>query len=266
MLALGAFCQDYFPCHSGDYWLYELSPSNFDSMVLTGTNKYRNMDVFVKQEYMLNSLHQKIDSGDGLIGNLNLLSYDNFIQPIPKDTNLFIFHYQYPMFKHIYNDGDTWFYPKFTDSLKSIMVGDIIVPAGTFNNCFFVQIDSSSGSGYWFAPDIGLIQTKSGPYIAKLFSYCLSMNISAAQIANHEPIFIISPNPFTPSTSISYFLPETQKGLLSIYSSDGSIILKQGVQGRGTFLWNAGKKASGVYVCRLVVGEKVFSRKMMLMR
>ena len=74
------------------------------------------------------------------------------------------------------------------------------------------------------------------------------------------------PNPFNPSTLIEYSLPETQNGLLSVYSADGSLILKQAVRGRGTFTWNAGKLASGIYVCRLTAGEKVFSKKMMLLR
>jgi hypothetical protein len=74
------------------------------------------------------------------------------------------------------------------------------------------------------------------------------------------------PNPFNPSTSINYSIIDKQKAHLSIYSNDGTLVLKQEVQGQGIFHWNAEKEASGVYLCKLETGNKVFCNKMLLIR
>jgi hypothetical protein len=74
------------------------------------------------------------------------------------------------------------------------------------------------------------------------------------------------PNPFNPATSVNYFIPDRQKGFLSLYASDGSLISTQPVQGAGALHWDAGKRASGVYLCKLAIGRKVYVKKMMLMR
>jgi hypothetical protein len=75
-----------------------------------------------------------------------------------------------------------------------------------------------------------------------------------------------TPNPFNLSTIITYCIPEHRNGLLSIYSSNGALILTQAIHGTGTFHWDAGKRASGVYMCRLAIGKTVYVKKMMLMR
>jgi hypothetical protein len=75
-----------------------------------------------------------------------------------------------------------------------------------------------------------------------------------------------NPNPFNPSTVIAYSMPGGKEGFVKIYSGDGSLVLSRKVRGSGSLNWNAGNRASGVYLCQLSLGHSVFTRKMMLIR
>jgi aminopeptidase N len=84
-----------------------------------------------------------------------------------------------------------------------------------------------------------------------------------------------SPNPFKQSTVINYQLAKPGEVSLKVYNISGQLVktLAQGVQGAGryTVTWNGrghdGQKvSSGVYICRLSVGEKCFVKKMQFIR
>jgi hypothetical protein len=83
------------------------------------------------------------------------------------------------------------------------------------------------------------------------------------------------PNPFNPSTTISYYLPEAGHTRLDIYDIAGHRIacLVNGNEERGdhSALWNGTGKsgrpaAAGVYIYRLTTGRETLSRKMVLVR
>ncbi|MBI4233845.1 MAG: T9SS type A sorting domain-containing protein [Chloroflexi bacterium] len=83
------------------------------------------------------------------------------------------------------------------------------------------------------------------------------------------------PNPFNPSTTIRFTLPQRGEAELSIYSLLGQRVatLVQGVQEAGPHLlqWDGrddgGRElASGVYCCRLQAGTQVETRKLLLLR
>ncbi len=88
-------------------------------------------------------------------------------------------------------------------------------------------------------------------------------------------LFQNHPNPFNPSTTIKYYLPETEHVALGIYDSAGRkiAVIVDGVQTKGSHEveWN-GKDGvgrvvgSGVYFCRLVTGKTTFSRKIVLLK
>ena len=79
-----------------------------------------------------------------------------------------------------------------------------------------------------------------------------------------------SPNPFNPSTTISFTLPAPENISLSIYDVTGRKVteLERGffAVGEHTVVWNASGCASGVYFCVLRAGNAVETRKMLLMR
>jgi len=83
------------------------------------------------------------------------------------------------------------------------------------------------------------------------------------------------PNPFNPSTTISYTLPKRIRVALKVYNIRGQevITLVDGVQNPGdhSVQWfgedNLGRKvSSGLYVCRLVAGKNVYTRKMAMIK
>jgi hypothetical protein len=83
------------------------------------------------------------------------------------------------------------------------------------------------------------------------------------------------PNPFNPSTTISYYLPEKARIRLEVYDIAGRRVatLDDGERERGAHavVWNGmdergNPAASGVYFGRLAAGKETLSRKMVLLR
>ena len=83
------------------------------------------------------------------------------------------------------------------------------------------------------------------------------------------------PNPFNPSTIISYSIPENADVMLSVYDMRGrmikSLVNKNQAAGRYLVEWNAtddygSNVGAGVYIYQLRSGNKTFSQKMVLMK
>jgi hypothetical protein len=78
------------------------------------------------------------------------------------------------------------------------------------------------------------------------------------------------PNPFNPTTTLSFELPSAQLATLQVFDTNGRLIetLADGVVSAGThrLSWNASRFASGVYVVRLRTAGSVLTRKMMLLK
>ena len=104
----------------------------------------------------------------------------------------------------------------------------------------------------------------------------LVLNSQTASASNYSPSFSIGqnyPNPFNPSTRISYELKNDAQVSLVIFDIAGREIsrLVDQYQPKGTYAatWNSsenrwGQLASGTYIARLQVGDKVATRKMLL--
>lgn len=78
------------------------------------------------------------------------------------------------------------------------------------------------------------------------------------------------PDPFNPSTTISYCIPERGRVLLDVYDVLGREVarLVNGIEGPGehTVRWDAAGKPSGVYFYRLLSGRMSETKKMLLTR
>jgi photosystem II stability/assembly factor-like uncharacterized protein len=78
------------------------------------------------------------------------------------------------------------------------------------------------------------------------------------------------PNPFNPSTSISYYLSEPGKVSVNIYNILGTQIatLIEDYKSSGNYsvVWNAENEPSGVYYFQLNVNGKIATRKMVLLK
>ena len=78
------------------------------------------------------------------------------------------------------------------------------------------------------------------------------------------------PNPFNPTTTIRFFLPEVSDVKLTIYNIVGQpiVVLAEGSfsQGEHERVWDASSYPSSIYISELVVGNKVLTRKMTLVK
>ena len=112
-----------------------------------------------------------------------------------------------------------------------------------------------------------VVCTDSGAYISCAFT-------TALRLAEQQPVnFGLSqnyPNPFNNETVISYQINESEFANLSIYNALGQKILTlvSAKHAPGSYIvhWNSTGYSSGVYFCRLEVGETSKIRKMILLQ
>ncbi|MCD8480855.1 MAG: T9SS type A sorting domain-containing protein [Candidatus Cloacimonetes bacterium] len=85
-----------------------------------------------------------------------------------------------------------------------------------------------------------------------------------------DTLHAIYPNPFNPSTTISYSLAEPQAISIKIYDARGRLVHRHDEAnksaGRYQYIWNAEGAASGVYFVKLEIGERSFERKLVLLK
>ena len=76
----------------------------------------------------------------------------------------------------------------------------------------------------------------------------------------------IYPNPFNPSTSITYNLGFNCPGAIQIFDIRGKIVFERPIQRSGTVMWNASNLGSGVYILKVLSAGKIYSHKLVLQR
>ncbi len=78
------------------------------------------------------------------------------------------------------------------------------------------------------------------------------------------------PNPFNPSTTINYTLPEQQFVELKVYDYLGRevAILVNGSQnaGKHSITFNASSLSSGIYFYKIISGKNIVTKKMLLLK
>ena len=78
------------------------------------------------------------------------------------------------------------------------------------------------------------------------------------------------PNPFNPATAISYQLSAVSAVKLTVYDALGrrvaTLVNEEMPAGFHTVTWNAQNYPSGIYIYRIVTGDRVESKKMMLVK
>ena len=78
------------------------------------------------------------------------------------------------------------------------------------------------------------------------------------------------PNPFNPSTTISYDISSDMNVSINVYDVRGRMVaeLVNGVkdQGRYEVMWNANESSTGIYFVQLVAGNTTKTQKIMLVK
>ncbi len=128
----------------------------------------------------------------------------------------------------------------------------------------YIDRDVEPGETYWYRLGAVCID-------GEWFSQTTSVSIPSMPLA----LFQNRPNPFNPSTAISFCLPKTEKATLSIYDVQGGLVrtLVDDMVGEGhqERIWD-GKDVggnpvgSGVYFYRLTAGDKTLTKKMVLLK
>ena len=146
---------DYFPLWEGNYWEYDA----YDSMGMEVVSKlaFAIRDTFTLDT--LDTIHIYaydyifFDTmgvpNDSLIGLMlyNLPADSNQVFSYTNSSSPFIFH-QFEYGDTVFKDG--------TDYTVVDSVGDVTIPAGTFDGCVWLRDQDSSGQV--LAPDIGMIK------------------------------------------------------------------------------------------------------------
>jgi hypothetical protein len=94
---------------------------------------------------------------------------------------------------------------------------------------------------------------------------------------NQEPIQVVGftlsdayPNPFNPSTTILFSVPQTSGVTLKIFNAMGQevtrLVSQKMIAGIYSSEWNASGFPSGVYYCRLEAGGLIETKKLVLLR
>jgi photosystem II stability/assembly factor-like uncharacterized protein len=98
----------------------------------------------------------------------------------------------------------------------------------------------------------------------------LSMPVRVDIPAARVELLPNQPNPFNPSTTISFVVPEKERVVVTIHDVAGRFIatLVDDVRDPGlhAVVWNGSGAASGVYFCRLRAGKTEVSRKLVLLK
>jgi hypothetical protein len=118
---------------------------------------------------------------------------------------------------------------------------------------------------------LGVAATIDVAYIDNMYFY--DANATSNEITEVPNGFNLEqnyPNPFNPSTNISYSLPATGNVTLEVFNLQGQKVatLVDGVKSAGahTAAFDASSLASGVNVYRLVAGNNIQVKKMMLIK
>jgi len=112
----------------------------------------------------------------------------------------------------------------------------------------------------------------------KIYKFVKTLSTGTGQMEVPSRVFYLKqnyPNPFNPTTAIEFSLPQEGRVSLTIYDLVGKEVKKllDGFMPTGMHQvrWSGTNQqglsvSSGVYVCRLVAGERIESRRIVLLR
>ena len=143
-----------------------------------------------------------------------------------------------------------------------------VVDLGSTFPCSAIQSSDSSFvlTGYHdYPPPTGISITK----LEKIGSIT-GLKKSSDNITESFSLSQNFPNPFNPRTTIEFDLPKTGEVSLKIFNILGeevaTLVSDRLSTGSYSYEWNASSLASGVYIYRLIAGDLIENKKMVLMK
>ncbi len=145
-----------------------------------------------------------------------------------------------------------------------------------FNEDMFHSYDFRQVYSTVLNKHFGINDTTVEEILLRKFDYLPFLDGAVTNVSNFDSIprkFELMqnhPNPFNPSTTISYSLPKREKVRLEVYNSIGQFVklLVDEVQSAGKYdvRFNANNLPSGIYIYRLQTTKKTISKKMVLVK
>jgi hypothetical protein len=141
-------------------------------------------------------------------------------------------------------------------------INEELIPVDQGNE--YVDRDASTGKTYWYR--VGAVADD-----GEWMSQTVSIVVPNPELALRQNV----PNPFNPSTTISFTLPERTRVTLSIYDVQGKLVrtlvddmVEEGYQER---VWDGedasgNQVGSGVYFYRLTTGDRTLTKKLVLLK
>jgi hypothetical protein len=128
---------------------------------------------------------------------------------------------------------------------------------GTTGYYWRVRASNNIGDGFWSAP----FRFTTAQFVSVAAGQSVPAEFSLGQ--NH-------PNPFNPATTIGFSLPQAHRVTIKVFDILGqevaTLLDEEVPAGSFTVTWNATKAASGIYFYRIVAGDFVQTKRMVLMR
>lgn len=144
---------------------------------------------------------------------------------------------------------------------------------GTATDTVFVDKGLSANTKYRYAVtavDMNNRETFSSNWITVKTKMTTPIEKGPAKLPEKFALHDNYPNPFNPTTNISYDLPKAEQVMLSVYNVLGKrvAVLVQSHQSAGNHMatFDASNLSSGVYFYRLQAGNHIMVKKMLLMK
>ncbi len=265
---INAQITDYFPMHVGDYWQY--------TYYMAGVN--------IPLYYTYTTI--EIDTLEDLSIITTLLKTGNFYRyyKILKDDNQTLYYSTsksgeyYPEVKLNINHGEYWklqtFWTRFNENHVSTIMGNITDTTYYFVTSYDTTFYSGSSVYYSYTRGLGETSRNTGPTNATL-NGCIINGITYGTIVGVEdeitPIdYTLKinnyPNPFNPSTTINYTIPQNEFTKITIYDMLGREVevLINSFQNAGTHFvnWLPNGVSSGVYLAVIKYKNQTLTQKM----
>lgn len=244
-IAINLTAQDYFPISVGNKWILEELNSDgdiieSDTTIIKDNYVVNNLDVFLMEETFTD------------ISGTNKHSTELITDTINKNDIYFKNGDSYhKIWQHQYTDGDKWAF--MDDTIKVVYVGPVNVPAGNFDDCFYVKSDSVSG--WIFAPDVGIVKTISEnetKFILTSYELINDASLLTNVVNNKIRIF---PNPSTDYISISNLNNAVQ---IDIYDIMGKVYYKTNLISNPLETIDISALINGIYFVRILTSDNKY--------